>query len=179
MALHERQMLREATIAALLNKTAAGPRVYKSRRAPIPEATLPVIHVYTDQEPVDDNSGKTAPRELTRRPDLVIEAWVVASADVEDSLDAIALQIETAMDADRFLDGCAFNSWLSNTELGVSVQGARPMGAAQLTYSVIYHTDQRTQATDDARDHYVVSDIKVMPPGTAPDPIEGLEPNLY
>jgi len=150
---HERQQIRDAVVAQLIGAvvvgpvttyaTAAGARVYKSRQPPVPTAQLPAIGVYTDSEEVDPASKNTAPRELKRMPVVAIEGWVSASGDVDDACDDLALEIETAMDADDSLDGCAFSSVLSSTEIGLFTQGNRPMACVRLEYSVVYHTDLR------------------------------------
>ncbi len=158
MPTHERQAIREAVIDQLIGdspyNTSAGLRVTKSRMAPHAQAQLPAISVYTDDESVDPASRMTAPRELKRTVQLAIEAWVVADADVDDALDAIALQIETAMDADLEFDETAYSSVLASTETGIKLDGNRPMGAVRMVYTVVYHTDLRTSVADAAMDEF-------------------------
>jgi hypothetical protein len=147
---HERTEIREAVVAQLIAaSTAAGSRVYETRLAPIRTAELPAISVYVDSETVRPDSMSSAPRELKRTAELAIEAWARADADVDDVLDALALEIETAMDSDVNLDETAFNSVLSSTEVKISMDGDRPMGVVRLVYAVVYHTDQRVDAPDD------------------------------
>ena len=137
---HQRQLIREAAKAALVGKTAAGPRVYETRTTPWLRAQLPAIAVYTLDETVDPESRKTAPRELTRNLKLAVEAVVEQGTNVDDGLDAISLEIERALHADpTFGDVCA-DSVLSGTELAVGDAGSRPIGVATLTYAVTYRT---------------------------------------
>jgi hypothetical protein len=162
MTIHERQHLRELIVARLKgpddDRTAAEERVFKSRRAPVATAQLPAISVYSVDEPVNEKSKSTAPRELERDLRIEIVGWVKASEDVDDALDALALQIETAMDLDphfHFTDGdetCArvFDSILEGTVFGEELSGERPMGAVSLTYVCTYHTQKRLPLpTDD------------------------------
>lgn len=182
-AKHERQQLREATVAMLTGKTAASTRVNKSRMAPVRGAELPTISVYTDDEPVEPTSRMTAPRVMTRQPKLAIAAWVAvpANGELDDAFDAIALEIETAIDADLNFDGCAFDSVLFSTEMGIKMDGERPMGCVQLTYAVTYKTQQRTAVIDAARDDFDTMDVKTSLGGAqAPaDQAEHLVENIH
>ena len=149
MPLHERAQLRAAILAQLVAaNTAAGSRVSYARQAPLVSDLLPVISVYMREETTTDSSKRTAPRELKRDVAIAVEAWVVtvAGGDIDAEMDAIALEIETAMDGDRYLDSCAFDSVLTATEFGRSMEGARPMGCVILQYDVAYHTNARITA---------------------------------
>jgi hypothetical protein len=143
--MHERQAIRAAVIAQISGHTAAGTRVNGSRMGPVRESALPSICVYVDSEIVTPESLDTAPRDLTREADLRIEAYVgvAAGVDLEAALDAIAEEIEIAMDSDVRHGGLVASSVLAGTELGLSDLGSRPLGVARLTYSIVYQTAQR------------------------------------
>lgn len=151
---HERKLMRDAAVAQLLGATSAGSRVTSTRMPPPQTATLPSIGVYTDDEVTDEASKHSAPRELKRRALVAVEAWVAVPAGgaIDDAFDAIALQIETAMDANIYLAGTAFESVLASTEMGIDMSGARPMGCVKLTYEVDYHSDLRVTAPTDIFD---------------------------
>ncbi len=157
--LHERAELRAAAIAQLVGETAAEDRVTSSRLAPHPKATLPAISVFTEDEAIDEASKNTHPRELKRRPVLAIEAWVSvpAGGDVDGAMDAIALEIETAMDQDIGINGTAGDSVLSGTQMGMKLDGDRPMGCVRLEYDVTYRTDLRIGEPEDEFDTLGVS----------------------
>jgi hypothetical protein len=164
MATHERQAIREAIVAQLKGRTSAGVRVFKSRREPLREMELPAITVYTDEETVDDVN--TAPRELKRQVSVAVIGWVMQSASVDDALDALALEIETAMDADMFLGGTSPGaSRLASVAIGEKLDGARPMGAVNLTYTATYFTDLRIALEANA---FTTVDVKTsVTPGQA------------
>lgn len=159
--MHERQLLREAVIAALLNQTSAGSRVTKSRLAPAQIAELPTISVYTDTETASVDIE--APRELLRKPSVSIDAWLMIppSGNLDDAFDAIALEIETAMDTDWTLGGTAGDSFLSSTEFGMKLDGERTMGCLHLEYTVEYRTAQRTVAAEAALPNFNTIDVKM------------------
>lgn len=140
--------MREAIVAQLSGETAAGTRVYSTRLEPVPTAQLPAISVYLESESV--TGGESAPRELTRTARMAIECWATATTDLDDALDALALEVETAMDADVNLDETATDSVLESTEVLVFREGARPMGVIRLVYVVPYKSDFRGEdPTDD------------------------------
>lgn len=158
---HERQDIRAAIVARLIAaSTGAGSRVSTQRMRPLRKAGLPAILVYSDSEKVSEGSAETSPRELTRTAVFVVEAWVSAEASaLEDAMDAIALQIETAMDQDLNLAHpstptvpTAFDSTLIGTEFGVDPDGELPMGCVHLEYAITYHSDLRITAPTDLFD---------------------------
>ncbi len=156
MSDHERKTLREAIVSQLKGetpfRTVAGERVYETRLGPVRDHELPAITVYVDEETVDPASITSAPRYMSRTATIAIEGWVKSAADVDDALDAFALQIETAMDVDLNFNGAAINSVMSGTEFGLKIDGNRPMGCVRMLYAVTYETTQRIEAPEDAFD---------------------------
>lgn len=141
MALHPRQQIREAVKALLLGQTAAGSRVSETRVVTYRSAELPAISIYIPVESVEpEESRNTAPRELTRTAQLVVEGVVQQVGNVDDALDALALQIETAMHADETLGGKTDDSILESTDVTLTEDGDRLVGVVRLVYSVEYRT---------------------------------------
>lgn len=174
---HERQAIRAAMVALLKGNTDADQRVFQSRQSPVRDHELPAICLYTDSEVTEPASFKTAPRELERVLTVAIDAYIAApnnDADqLDDALDAMAVQIETALDADPDFDGSVFWSGLAATEFAVALEGKRPIGVLHLEYTCVYHSDLRTAAADDARDIFNTADVKIAVTPTA-DPSENL-----
>jgi hypothetical protein len=144
MSLHERKQLRDAVVAQLKAGVASvSNRVYPTRKPPNLEGQLPVINVYTPSDQTDEASANSASRELWRYAQVVIEAYVEAIDNADDAIDAIALEIETAMDADDSLGGTAFWSW-GPQEMQTDVEfGDKQYGVLHMVYFVEYHTDLR------------------------------------
>jgi hypothetical protein len=167
--LHQRKQIRDAMVAQLkAANTSAADRVLPSRVAPVREATLPVICVYTSDEATDVDSMDSAPRYLRRIMNVRIEAWVSAVANPEDAFDAICMEIETAMDGDDSLNDTCSWCWPSAAQFGITASGDRPMGCARLEYTVIYYTDLATDDQDAARDKLNTIDAKFrIAPGQA------------
>jgi hypothetical protein len=157
---HPRTVIRHAVVSNLTGETSAGTRVQGTRIDPERKTRLPAISVYCTKEPVDvDTSSQTAPRVLYRQLELEIGAWVPGTAnpedDIGDALDAMCLEIEVAMDADRFLggrqNGLVQDTILKNTEFGLQAgkNGDPFVGVVTLTYLVTYNTSAAQLATDD------------------------------
>lgn len=183
MALHPRQEIRQALVAALKGTadprpTAAGDRVFETRFVPWRTQQLPAISVYATSEPIREGSKETAPRELTRDVRMVVDVVVAAADDADDALDALCLQVETALHADPTLGGKASDCVLEDTELGTIADSGRPMAAAQLTYVATYITGAPEEAElEDLQTATVKHDLSgaVHPDNQAEDRLENLD----
>lgn len=138
MAVHDRQAIREAVVAQLAGKTAAAERVFKTREVPWRTAELPGIAVYANEETAEPAS--ITQRDLRRTLSVAVLAVVSISEDVDDALDALALEIEMAMAADPQLGGAAFDSWLTGTKIEMTNAQGRLIGCVELTFDVRYYT---------------------------------------
>jgi hypothetical protein len=141
-ALHPRQAVIDSVIARLTGATVAGSRVEDTRVEPYVPGELPAISVYALREPVRPESAGMAPRELTRdvKVEIVGQVAHTAALPVGKAMNAIALEIETAMDADQYLGGAAGDSILEDTEMEIRDEGDPLVGVVVLTYSVTYRT---------------------------------------
>lgn len=153
--MHQRRVIREAVVTILTAAaTSAGARVSKTRVDPHKKTELPALSVYTLSETTDPDSENTAPRELLRTLKLEIAGWVghTTALPVDDALDALAEQIEAAMDADPYLGGAAGDSILEATEITIKEddRGDPLVGIITLTYSITYRTFVDTTVAADA-----------------------------
>lgn len=177
---HQRQLIREAVKAALLNQTAAQGRVEETRLVPARIGELPTISVFSNEE--DSEKGQEAPRELKRRLVITVECrvGVPAGGALDDSLDAIAQEVERAMHADPTLGGKCQDSFLSGTNFGTVAGAERPLGAVQLLYAVTYWTGA-PEAADVEADNLKTINVKtslsgqVIPDDQAEDQLEDLD----
>jgi hypothetical protein len=149
MPTHPRQAIRHAVVAQLLGQTAAGSRVYPDRRVPFQRVELPALAVYVPTESVELQSRATAPRELDRRAQVVVEALVQQAESVDDALDAIALEVENALHRDWTLGGVASDLLLTSTETDVVDTGKQLIGVVRLEFEVRYYSEAVPAATLD------------------------------
>jgi hypothetical protein len=136
---HVRQQIRERIVSVLTtNVTLVGSRVFGSRIYSFSEADLPAITVYAGSE----TSGlqtlglKTSQRIVS----IQVDAYVRATSDFDDDVDAIAVQIEEAIANDFTVNGLAKTAVLSSTEMNFSGEAEQPIGSARLTFDVRYDT---------------------------------------
>jgi hypothetical protein len=140
-ALHQRTVIRRTIKTLLTNTTAAEGRVFTMRMEPLRKVDLPAICIYPGTETVDDDSVDTSPRVLTRQLPIAIQGWVTQTDDVDDLMDALALEIETAMHADPYLgEDVASESILESTDPDIGRMGDRNVGMIELVYRVTYMT---------------------------------------
>ena len=169
--IHQRKIIRYAVVAALtVGSPSWGTRVFPTRMIPWRKQHLPAVAVYTQRETSQDL--ETAPREYKRSLVLAVEAVVQQLDNVDDQLDAIALELESAMDADwRFGSTCA-NSSLTGTELDVGVQGDMPVGFLRLSYTFEYFTDAPDAADQELDDLETIDAKTTITGGTGTPPVE-------
>lgn len=126
---HARQTIRETAAALLTGLTTTGSRVFQSRMSP--QETLPCLLVTTnDEEIVPGTIGNLIERQL----ELVISGLAKAGSNVDDTLDTIAAEVETAM------AGFTYRNQLTRLEIDFDEALEKPVGRILLTYRVIYLT---------------------------------------
>jgi hypothetical protein len=164
---HQRHLIRHAVLDRLLQATDAQDRVELMRISPHAHSNLPAIAIYATEEQVDSESAKSAPRELMRVLDLVVEVACSVSEQLDDQLDAISLQVERAMHKDPTLGELVADCILAGTKLGVDDSGRQPVGAAILTYRVTYQTFA-PEAADVPLGDFATARVTHAPAGTTP-----------
>ena len=113
-------------------------RVYGSRVYPLTEANLPAITVYAGGE--TSSLQTVGLKTLSRSLSVNVDVYVRATADLDDDLDAICVQVEEAIAAQYSLNGLSKNTVLSSTEIEFSGDTEQPVGVARLTFDVLYVT---------------------------------------
>jgi hypothetical protein len=136
--MHTRQHIRNCVKELLIDQTLTGARVFTHRIHALFEQELPCIIITTPRETATEFNQ--APRELKRELTLTIQGLVQATAGVENQLDLLAQEIESAMQQDPQLNSCVADSLLSETEMTVLTEGRLPLGSITLQYRVIYYT---------------------------------------
>jgi len=162
---HVRAQIRDAVALVV---TGLGATVKKTRKFPTNAAELPRFHVYTMSERLDDNSSNlyAQGRILT----LAIEAVATGGEDaLDDTLDAFAVSIESALESSKnysplvvnrdgevvvnrdgqFVvldatpdsdDYTAVDTKYISVEIDIDSTGKESIGAARLTFEVLYRT---------------------------------------
>lgn len=136
---HVRQQIRERAATTLTGLTTTGTKVYQSRIYPLGAANLPGLLIYTkSEESLPQTIGAT--RTVLRNLSLVVEGYVKASANYDDTVDTISAEVETALGNDVTLNNLAKDCYLESTDIQYNGEGEKPVGVVSLTFNVTYAT---------------------------------------
>lgn len=112
MADHLRKQIRVALVTRVTALSTTGTRVADNREHVFDDATLPGLRVYAVSDGVlsESMSGARQARQVT----FIVEAVAKANADMENTLDQIAKEVEIAIAADPTLGnlcrgGCRYD----------------------------------------------------------------------
>lgn len=100
-AVHVRRQIREAVATALTGLSTTGARVSQARMAPRRASDLPCLLVETADERIE----QTAQSRLTRELTVIVRCFAKANTALDDTLDQIAGEVETALAAAGTLGG--------------------------------------------------------------------------
>ena len=143
MANHIRQQIRERVGTTLTGLSTTGSNVYQSRVYNLENSDLPALIIYTrseDTELLEMGSTRTLERNLS----LVVEAYVKANSNYDDTIDTIAKEVEAAMGADVTHNDLARDSFLDSTEINYNGEGEQPIAVMTMVYNIIYLTTETT-----------------------------------
>ena len=125
---HKRQIIRDAIINQLKDKTDAGSNIYGNRAKPLFDQSIPAILVYSKQENIlEDQYNIDGYASLKRDLEIAIEAVIIASDEFDQKLDDIASQIESALDGFEIETRKADLIKLKSTEIDYSIEGSKKL----------------------------------------------------
>jgi hypothetical protein len=134
---HVRQQIRDVAVTNLTGLTTTGTNVFKSRAYPLQDEEIPGLCVYTNTETNDEDTGKFDTFD-NREMVLQVDGYDKIVAGIEDSLDDIAVEVETAIMADPKFGGVAkFTDYLGFTTEN-SIDGEQPIGRISIIFRVTY-----------------------------------------
>ena len=144
--MHPRQQIRQAILARLATPdtaeqypTQALARVYGNRAKPLFPKDLPAILVYTRTERIAPESRQGDGFEPWQRIlQLAVEIVDQANGELDDRLDRIAEEVEQLLVGWEIPGFPSATLHLLETELALSEEGERLLGAARMTYEVVY-----------------------------------------
>lgn len=146
MSTHVRQQIREAIENLVTGLLTTGDCVYQGRDRPVGSGHAPCLLIYSGDELADRQTIGQDPI-LTRSLNVVIEGRVsaVASADIENVVDQIAVEVEPVMaGAAPRLGGLASDMVLVATRRRIREAGNKHEGEIRLVYRVFYRTRAKT-----------------------------------
>lgn len=142
---HVRRQIREAVAAAVTGLATTGSRVFQSRVYPLRDADLPCLMVSTDDERIESGNAVMG-GELDRELVVTVRGVAKANADLDDTLDGIAEQVEPVLNG-ATLGGKAKNCQLTGIKVEMDESLEKPVGVISLEYRVTYFTAPASPGT--------------------------------
>jgi hypothetical protein len=142
MANHVRQQIREAAATLLTGLTTTGARVFQSRVHVLADADLPGLVITTNEEQAEFGSIGF-PALLNRQLNLQVRALAKANSNLDDTLDTMIKEVETALSANvaaNTLGGLAKHIDLNSIYIDMNADAEKPIGQATMSFSVFYKT---------------------------------------
>jgi len=135
---HKRQAIRERVASTLTGLTTTGSNVFQSRVYPIENTKLPCLLIYTREE-TSEPLTTNPPRAIEKILSLVVEGYVKANTNFDDTIDTICEEVEEALFTDRLINDLALDSFLVNTDISYNGEGDNPLGIVVMTFQITYH----------------------------------------
>lgn len=136
---HMRKQIRDAVITACTGLATTGSKVFNHRVYPLGANKLPGLCIYSQDESTIYQSI-SPPRSVMRTLTVVVESYVKSTANYDDTIDQIALEVEQALAADVTLGGLAKDTKILGFTSEVSGDGEQPacigIMQVQVTYCV-------------------------------------------
>ena len=143
---HVRKAIREHVVTTITSLSTTGSNVYETRYFPLQTGNLPALIVYTLDETVEDYTLGQNTRTQFRALNLIIEAHCRGTANIDDTLDTIAEEVEEAMVTDITRGGNAKDTKLDSTEVDFDT-ASQNTGLMRLTYLISYNTVENAVQT--------------------------------
>ena len=143
---HIRKAIREHVVTTVTSLSTTGSNVYETRYFPLQTGNLPALIVYTLDETVEDYTIGQNTRTQFRALNLIIEAHCRGTANIDDTLDTIAEEVEEAMVTDISRGGNAKDTKLVSTEVDFDT-ASQKTGLMRLTYLISYNTVENAVQT--------------------------------
>jgi len=137
---HKRKLIRDAVVAALTGLTTTGVNVSVDPVYDIEAVKLPQLVITTGDESADPVAYGSGYRTYQRVLNLSIEAIAQATTGLADTLDQIALEVETAINADPTLAATAMDAVLTGIRQQIE-KASQPIGRMSIDYDITYVTE--------------------------------------
>jgi hypothetical protein len=136
---HVRKQIRDNVVTTLTGLTTTTTNVYRTRVYPLASGKLPGLAIYTNSE-ISSYETLTIPRTRSRTLELMVEGYVSGTANLDNTLDTIAVEVEEAMETDVTRGGLAKDTQLTATEMELVGEGEKVAGVIRMTFEIMYFT---------------------------------------
>jgi hypothetical protein len=142
---HVRQLIREEIATAITGLTTTGANVFQTRVMPMNDAVLPGLAIYTGSEEINTDDEQRVARVQERILEVIVEGYDKLATGVDDQLDDIAHEVETAIFG-ATLTKCSHVD-LSSIETSVESGAELPVGKITMTFRAHYLTADGAPST--------------------------------
>jgi hypothetical protein len=139
MANHVRRQLREAVATAVTGLATTGSRVFQSRAWPVQASELPCLLVYTNSETVTPET-LDAPEGQRREIEVRVDGIAKAAANLDDTLDQIGKEVETALAAAITVASKSVRLTYTGCEIELDAETEAESGAVQMRFTAELYT---------------------------------------
>lgn len=146
---HLRSGIRDAAVSAVTGLSTTSTRVYKGRNLPLTASEFPSLCVYARADAPNYSDAAMGVRTIVPRVvELHIQGFVkdTDSSVIEDTLDAITEEVETALFA-AFPLASALNMTLGEQTLSVVDEGDESLGTVDIVFNVMYRSAEGSPGT--------------------------------
>jgi hypothetical protein len=143
---HARQQIRDQLETTLAGLATTGTNVFSSRVYDAAAAdALPSLTIYMLSEDLGEESGNKQMRILN----VVVEARVKQSLNVDNTLDTIGAEVESALFAsgDNTLSGKCKHFNYDGLDIELSGEGDQPIGLMTMRFIALYRVDKTDVTT--------------------------------
>jgi len=134
---HVRKSIRDNIKTTLTGLATTRSNVFQSRVYPMHSSKLPGILIYNKSEETSYETVST-PRMQNRTADYQVEVYVKGTANYDDTLDQICLEIEEALYEDLTRGDNASDTRITSFYADFDGGGDQPVAVATLTVEVTY-----------------------------------------
>ena len=140
---HARETLRSAITTAVTGLTTTGGSVFTNHAYPFEDSTLPNLSIYFLHEPEtsEPDDQVMGDYEFRAFPFQVV-ARVKATSELDNTLDDICSEVETAIHGNAALSGYVKDIRLISTEFELDGEGEKPVGAARMEWVAVYRVNR-------------------------------------
>ena len=139
---HARQQIRNAIATLVTGLSTTGSNVYASRIYRLQASELPALLVYTESETSTRSHMQNA---LERNLSVRVEGIAKATADLDDTLDTIAQEVEAALGGQS--PAGVEELVLEGTDMTLNGDAEQPVGSVVMEYLVRYRTTETAPET--------------------------------
>ena len=144
---HARETIRKAIVTSITGLTTTGTRVYSNYMYPYEDSTLPNLSLYVAHEPEEVADDLEMGTHDLRSLPFRVSARAKANSDLDDSLDDMCAEVETAIIGNAALAAYVKTIQLVSTTIEMDNEGEKPVGVARMEWVIIYRVNRTAPTT--------------------------------